>query len=193
MDKEREEYFNWKKKSNGVINNSIKRFNLMHVIFICVIIFGGQVATKSGKISPQFYLASIFVVGVSVIFLLAKGLNDKNMLPEHIIKKIVRDALENKKRNGEITYDATIQIDLFSDSKHEQDLESGTTGITNRVVGFKLIRKGYVKKGYVRVHPYSGEILGIYLTNFGWDIKFNKDVRLVPVGSLREKEKSVSL
>ena len=80
-----------------------------------------------------------------------------------------------------------IKVTLVGECKYEQDLVSRTSGIVSREVGFEIIRKSYKKKGVIRIHPYSGIIMGIRWMPLGYTGNETKDIRLVPVEVLGEK------
>ncbi len=182
-------YRTWKKRKDSWWTKVSKQVKPIHVIGIALLIFLGNYWTSSGKIQPQFFLGMIIAFGVLIFFLIFRESSESRLIPEHIIKEIAKEALEEKRRIGEeIPFDCKVKITLVGECKYEQDLISRTSGIVSRDVGFEIIRKGYRKKGVLRIHPYDGEIMGIRWMPLGYTGAETKDVRLVPI-SILEGEK----
>jgi len=119
---------------------------------------------------------------ILILFLLYRNTGEKKLIPEHIIKRIAQEALEKKQLKGiEIPFDWDVRVDLAGESKYEQDLISGTSGIIKREVGFEIVKKGYKKKGIISIDPYTGHIMGLRWTLLGYSGKETKDIKIVPV------------
>ena len=143
----------------------------------------------TGKIKPGFFYAAIVLAIIIIIFLSKKASSEKELIPEHIIKQICQEALENKKRRGiEIPFDAVVRVMLQGEPKYEQDLTNDTSGMVRRNVGFEVSRKGYRKKGIIGIHPYNGSIMGFEFLSTGYTGRESRiETKIVPVGTFDTK------
>ena len=182
-----ENFVNWEKKKNSKWSKISKQIKPLHVIGIFLLVFLGQYWVSTGKIQGNYFWGITIAFVMLFVFLMYRETNDPKLIPEHIIKQIVYDALEKKRARGiEIPFDAKVKVTLAGEGVHEQDMASRTSGIIRRDVGFEIIRKGYTKKGVVGVHPFSGIILGIRFEPFGYTGKETKDRVIIPVSVLEK-------
>jgi len=176
-----DDYRIWKKRKDSWWTKISKQVKPIHVIGIAFLIFLGNYWTSTGKIQPQFFFGIIIAFGV-LFFFLIKRETELKLIPEHIIKEIAKEVLEEKRRKGdEISFDCKVKPTLVGECKYEQDLISGTSGIVSRDVGFEIIKKGYKKKGVLRIHPYNGTVMGIRWMPLGYTGAETKDIKLVPI------------
>lgn len=183
-----DEYLNWKKKENSAWNRFSKQIKPVHLIGIFLLILVGQSLVSSGKMTNTLFWGIVVSFVVVFIFLAYRAPLQSQLIPERVIKTIAQRALEQKKKTGEISYDAKVNVMLSGEAHYEQDFISGTSGIVRRDVGFEINRKGYKKKGVIGVHPYSGEILGIRWEPLGYTGKETKDRIIVPANFLKNSE-----
>lgn len=180
---EKQDYINWDKHKDSRWAKVSKQIKPIHVIGFGFLIFFGQYFTSEGRIKPSFFLGIVITFVVLILFLIYREPTETKLIPEHIIKQIAYESLENKRREGrEIPFDAKIRVTLVGEGIWEQDMISRTSGLIRRDVGFEMIRKGYKTKGVIGIHPYSGIILGIRWEKLGYTGKETKDRTIIPVG-----------
>ena len=178
-----EEYLEWERQKNSRWNRVSKQIKPIHVFGMLILFAAGNYWVSSGKVNSSFFWGVVIAFGVLFLFLMFRETTEQKLIPEHIIKQIAQNALENKRRLGvEIPFDAKVKVSLVGESIWEQDFISQTSGIIKREVGFEVIRKGYIKKGVIGVHPYNGTILGLRWEQFGYSGKETKDRTIVPAG-----------
>jgi hypothetical protein len=189
MEEEKKEYDKWKSDKTSWSRKVASSINAWHLIGFFLLVVGGSWAMTSGKIKPSFFYVSLVLAIVVIIFMAYKGPAGKRLIPEHIIKQIVQEALENKRRIGiEIPFDAEVRVMLQGEPKWEQDLTNDTSGMTRRNVGFEVSKKGYRKKGICGVSPFSGEIMGFEFLSTGYTGRESREtVKIVPVGTFETK------
>lgn len=183
-----ENLINWEKKNNSKWAKISKQVKPIHVIGIFLLIFLGQYFVSTGKINPAYFIGVIIAFGILLIFLAFREINEPKLIPEHIIKQIAYNALENKRAKGiEIPFDAKVKVTLVGEGIYEQDMIKGTSGIIRRDVGFEIIRKGYKKKGVIGINPYNGIILGIRFEPLGYNGTQTTRSRVIIPVSVLEK------
>lgn len=178
-----EEYLEWERQKNSRWNKVSRQIKPSHVLGILILIAAGNYWVASGKVNTTFFWGVLVAFGIVFLFLMFRETTEQKLIPEHIIKQIAQNALENKKRLGiEIPFDAKVKVTLVGEGIWEQDFISKTSGLIKRDVGFEVIRKGYIKRGVMGIHPYNGTILGIRWEPFGYSGKETKDRTIVPAG-----------
>lgn len=183
MKSDYEEYLEWEESKNSRWNRVSKQIKAVHVVGILVLLAVGNYWVTSGKIDSEIFWSIAVSFIVLIIFLTFRANLEPQLIPEHVIKQIAQDALDKKKRLGiEIPFDAKVRVTLVGEGIYEQDFVSRTSGLIRRDVGFELNRKGYIKKGVIGVHPYSGVIMGIRWEKFGYSGKETKDRTIIPAG-----------
>lgn len=189
MEEEKKEYEKWKSDKTSWGRKIASNINAWHLIGFFLLIVGGSWAMTSGKIKPGFFYASVIIAIFILIFMAYKGPPGKRLIPEHIIKQICQESLENKKRkNIEIPFDANVRVMLQGEPKYEQDFTNNTSGIVRRNVGFEVCKKGYRKKGIIGIEPYTGEIMGFEFLSTGYTGRESREtIKVVPVGMFETK------
>ena len=183
MKSDYEEYLEWEKKSNSRWNRVSKQIKAVHLLGILVLIALGNYWVSTGRIDSNLFWGILIAFGALILFLTFRESVEPQLIPEHIIKQIAQEALDKKRRLGiEIPFDAKARVTLVGEGIWEQDFISKTSGLIKREVGFEMTRKGYIKKGVIGVHPYSGIILGIRWEKFGYSGKESKDRTIIPAG-----------
>ena len=178
-----DEYLEWERQKNSRWNKVSKQIKPFHVLGVLVIFAIGNSLVTSGKINNTFFWGVAVAFGILFLFLMFRETAEQKLIPEHIIKQIAQNALENKRRQGiEVPFDAKVKVNLVGESIWEQDFISRTSGVIKREVGFEVIRKGYKKKGVIGIHPYNGTILGLRWEQFGYSGKETKDRTIIPAG-----------
>jgi len=184
-----EEYLDWKKKENSKLSKISRQIKPIWVLgFIFILILGNYLVASKQMSSGVFFIILISF-GILLLFLIFKENAEPKLIPEHIIKQIVYEALIKKKNLGiEIPFDAQVKVTLLAGAGYETDFVSGTSGIVKREVGVEVIRKSYKKNYVVSVHPYNGTILDIIPKPLGINSKdaLGKDKQIVPVQFVKE-------
>ena len=176
-----DDYLEWERKENSKWGKISKQIKSIHVIGILLIFSLGNYWVSTGKIQSNLFWGILISFGALFLFLMYREPSEPKLIPEHIIKQIAQNALEQKRRQGiEIPFDAKIRVVLPGEGIWEQDYISRTSGLIRRDVGFEMIRKGYIKKGVIGLHPYNGTILGIRWEKFGYSGKESKDRVIIP-------------
>jgi len=182
-----EEYMEGIKNKDSKWSKISKQVKPFHVIGFLVLFFFGANLSASGKIQSNYFFGAVISFIILAIFLMFRDTNEQKLIPEHIIKQIVYNALDKKRQKGiEIPFDAKIKVTLVGENIYEQDFVSGTSGTIRRDVGFEIIRKGYKKVGVAGVHPYNGTILGFRFESLGYSGKETKDRTIIPVSELKK-------
>lgn len=186
MKSDYEEYLEWEKKKNSRWSKVSKQIKAVHVLGILVLFALGNYFVSAGKIDSNIFWGVVIAFGGLILFLTFRESIEPQLIPEHIIKQIAQEALDKKKILGiEIPFDALVRVTLVGEGIWEQDFISKTSGLIRRDVGFEVIRKGYIKKGVMGIHPYNGTILGIRLEKFGYTGKESKDRIIIPTGIIQ--------
>ncbi len=108
-----DDYRIWKKRKDSWWTKITKQVKPVHVIGIAILIFLGNYWTSTGKINPQFFFGMVIAFGVLFLFLIFRESPDSKLIPEHIIKEIGYEALEEKRRKGiEIPFDCEVKVTL---------------------------------------------------------------------------------
>lgn len=187
---EKDEYQDWEKKEKSGWSKISRKVNPFLVFILALLIFGGNYFVSTKQISSGLFFVIIISFGILLFFLLSRKSPEPVLLPENIIKEIVKRRMEQKRKEGiEIPFDAKIKVTLLSGSSYETDFISGTSGIVKREVGVEVI-KNHLKKSYVvSVHPYNGTILDIIPRPLGISNKdaLGKDKQIIPVNYLDHK------
>lgn len=192
MKSDYEEYLEWEENKNSRWNRVSKQIRAGHVIGVILLLALGNYWVTSGKIDSGVFWGMVLAFVVVIIFLTFRANPEPQLIPEHVIKQIAQEALEKKKRIGiEIPFDAKVRVTLVGEGIYEQDFVSRTSGLIRRDVGFEITRKGYVKKGVMGVHPYSGIILGIRWEKLGYTGKESKDRTIIPAGIIGRSDNDI--
>lgn len=188
---EHEEYQKWKNKENGKLGKISRKVHPIWIVVFGLIIFGGNMLVQTKQMSSGAFFSVLIVVTILLAFLFLRESQESKLIPEHIIKQIVYEAMERKRKLGrEIPYDATIRVTPLSGASYETDVITGTSGVVKREVGVEIIKRpGLVTKWIVSVHPINGTILDIIPKPLGLNSKdsLGKDKVIIPVQFLDNK------
>jgi hypothetical protein len=189
---EEQDYNEWKNKSDSKFSGLSGKFKPVHLIGIVGAFFVFYYFYTIGKINNYTMLGGVVLVGGIILLMAFKPNGEKKLLPEHVIKRIVLEAVLRKKLAGiEVPHDAKIETALEVKSVRESDFTNNSTGIVSRQVGLKIIQKGYIKKYIVFVEPYNGTILDFREAKLGFiHDYFSKDKKVYPVSVVNAPDMS---
>ena len=177
-----EKYLEDEKKRQGKWSRLSRQVKPLHLIIFFLLLGFLSYGYNTGKVSKEYIIATI-IGFIILIAYMSTRVTEKTLLPEHVIKQIAYDALEKKRRLGiEIPFDWKVRVMLVGESCYEQDLQTKTSGVIKREVGFEISKKSYRKTGVIGIHPYSGAIIGIREEKTGYTGKETKDKQIIPIG-----------
>jgi hypothetical protein len=179
-----DDYQDWKKKEGSKWSDISRKAPPFLVFLIPLLILGGNYLVQLKQIPRGFFFVVVISFGILFIFIILREGKEPKLIPEHIIKRIVTERMEQKRKEGiEIPFDAKIKVTLLAGSGYETDMVNGTSGVVKREVGVEVTRN-YLKKSYVvSVSPFSGIILDIIPRPLGLSNKdaLGKDRLLIPL------------
>jgi len=187
-----EEYSNWKNKENSFLTKISRKINPIHIVLFFGLLYIGSTLVAFGTINKTGFIIILAMVVVLIVLLMTKEPPTPKLLPEQVIKQIVMEKFEIKRKEGiELPFDAQVRVTLLSGAGYETDVISGTSGVVKREVGVEIIRAGggYKKSYVVSVHPYDGTILDIIPKPLGINNKdaLGKDRLVIPVNLMEKK------
>jgi hypothetical protein len=187
----KEEYYKWKEKENSPFTKISRKVNPAWIIAFFGLIFLANYLVTSGQMSRGTFFLFLAVIGLVFLFLTFKEDKVLKELPEQVCKQIALEAMEVKRKEGiEFPSDSKVRVTPISGTCYEQDLITGTSGITKREVGVEVIIKNRLKKSYIiSMNPFTGVIRDIIPKPLGINSKdsLGKDKQIIPVQFLDNK------
>lgn len=178
---------NWKKENSRSVSSIFSQITTAKVVIIAVGLLI-LLAMSKGNSDPRYTYVIYGALIVIILVLYFKPMKEKKLLPEYIIKRIAKEELEKKRREGvEIAHDSRISPTLQCHLRYENDFITGSSGPVGWDVGFVELVHGtkYKKEGVISLHPYEGIVTGFKLMPLGYSGRESHDKDIIPVGVMQ--------
>ena len=186
----------YQSKNRNIFKNFLDNIKPGHLFIFAIIVIILIKITSNPNIDIRYhYVIYAFLIGV-IILIASKSSNKKVLLDKSIVMKIAQEELNRMVNEGsEFAYDSKVYLSGKCNLLFTDNMATGYADYTSWDVGFVEQVQGsqYKKDGVIRIHPYTGIILGIIDMPLGYTGKEKRDKEIIPVGIVMGTQKTTDI